>query len=169
MSPEGPLPTSRVGWGFDAHRLNDTPPLTLGGVAVSEQRGVDATSDGDLVAHAVTDAVLGACVLGDLGEHFPSDDPLLSDADSMFLLRQAATMAMAAGFTIAHLDVTVIAEKIRIAPHRSGIRNNLAAALGVPETIVSVKATSTDGLGFIGSDDGIAAVAVVTVTPISRT
>ena len=89
---------SRVGWGFDAHPLNDEPPLLLGGVVVSENKGVSATSDGDVLAHAVTDAVLGACVLGDIGEHFPADDPNSVGADSMAILSQAVTMATTSGF-----------------------------------------------------------------------
>jgi 2-C-methyl-D-erythritol 2,4-cyclodiphosphate synthase len=137
----------------------------LGGVVVSEAQGVTATSDGDVLSHAVTDAVLGACVLGDIGEHFPSDDPLFAGADSLSLLREAVSMATAAGFAIAHVDTTVIAERIRVAPHRQQIRKNLADALGVTPDVISVKATSTDGLGFTGTSQGVAAVAVVTVTP----
>lgn len=152
-----------MGWGFDAHRLDGEPPLKLGGVVVSDEVGVSATSDGDLVAHAVTDALMGACVLGDIGEHFPSDDPMMEGVDSMFLLRQAATMAVAAGWKVSHLDVTVVAEEIMMAPHREALRENLADALAASLQTVSVKATSTDGLGFIGEGEGIAAVAVVTV------
>jgi 2-C-methyl-D-erythritol 2,4-cyclodiphosphate synthase len=124
-----------------------------------------ATSDGDVLAHAVTDAVLGACVLGDLGEHFPSSDPLFAGAHSLSLLREAAAMATAAGFAIAHVDTTVIAERIRVAPHRQQMRENLADALGVTPDVISVKATTTDGLGFTGTSQGVAAVAVVTVIP----
>ena len=155
--------TFRVGWGFDAHRLDGPPPLKLGGVIVSESHGVTATSDGDVLAHALTDAVLGACVLGDIGTHFPSDDPAMSDIDSMFLLREAATMAEAKGWRIAHADVTVVAEEVRIGPHRDEIVTSVTDALGVEGRAVSVKATSTDGLGFVGSGEGIAVVAVVTV------
>lgn len=158
---------TRVGWGFDAHRLNGEPPLLLAGVLVSESQGVVATSDGDILAHAVADALLGAAVLGDMGEHFPSSDPGFRDADSMFLLRQAATMAMAEGWQVAHLDATVIAESVRVAPHRPAIRAALADAVGAAVESVSVKATSTDGLGFIGRGEGLAAVATVTVTPLS--
>jgi 2-C-methyl-D-erythritol 2,4-cyclodiphosphate synthase len=139
--------------------------LLLGGVVVSDTHGVRATSDGDVLSHAVTDAVLGACVLGDLGDHFPSDDPRFAGADSLSLLREAVGMATAAGFAIAHVDTTVIAEQIRVAPHRQQIRENLADALGVTPDVISVKATSTDGLGFTGTSQGVAAVAVVTVTP----
>jgi 2-C-methyl-D-erythritol 2,4-cyclodiphosphate synthase len=156
-------PATRVGWGFDAHRLDGQPPLKLGGVQVSDSHGVSATSDGDVLAHAVTDALMGACVLGDIGQHFPSHDPASEGADSMFLLRQAATMALADGWVTGHLDVTVVAEEVRVSPHREAIATNLADALGVHASIVSVKATTTDGLGFVGRGEGLAAVAVVTV------
>lgn len=160
---EGPV--SRVGWGFDAHRLDGQPPLRLGGVVVSDTIGVSATSDGDVLAHAVTDALLGACVLGDMGEHFPSGDPAYRDADSMELLRQAAALAAAGDWVTAHVDVTVVAESIRVAPHRTEIARNVAAALEIPVEDVSIKATTTDGMGFAGSGEGLAAVAVLTVRP----
>lgn len=163
MSGGGATSGPRVGWGFDAHPLNDEPPLVLGGVVVSETEGVSATSDGDVLAHAVTDAVLGACVLGDIGEHFPSDDPAVEGADSLVLLRQAVTMAMAMGWQPAHVDVTVVAEAIRVSPHRDEIRSRLAEAMAMSVDNVSVKATTTDGLGFVGRGEGLAAVAVVTV------
>lgn len=168
MSVVTPAANARVGWGFDSHALGGKPPVVLGGVVVSETDGLAATSDGDVLAHAVTDALLGACVLGDMGEHFPSDDPALAGADSIFLLRQAATMAMAAGLLVQHVDATVIAESVRVAPHRKLIRENLAEALGVPIEAVSVKGTTTDGLGFIGKGEGVAAVAVVTVAPLTE-
>ena len=163
---DSPAAGIRVGWGFDAHPLTGQPPLVLGGVQVSNTRGVSATSDGDVVAHAVTDALLGACVLGDIGQHFPSGDPTFEDANSMFLLRQAATMAMATGWIPAHVDVTVVAEEIPISPHRDVMRDHLADALGMPAANLSVKATTTDGLGFVGRGEGIAAMAVVTVTAL---
>lgn len=134
---------------------------------VSDEIGVSATSDGDVLAHALTDALMGACVLGDIGQHFPSDDPASKGVDSMFLLRQAATMAIASGWVPAHLDVTVVAEDVRVAPHRQEIKGSLAAAVGIEPEVVSVKATTTDGLGFIGTGEGIAAVAVVTVRRVS--
>lgn len=166
MSPEAPPPTTRVGWGFDAHALNDQPPVILGGIEVSDNFGVKATSDGDVLAHAISDALLGACVLGDLGEHFPSDDPSLEGADSMFLLRQTATMAVASGFVVSHVDATVVAEHVRVSPHRDAIVESIADALAIFAGNISVKATSTDGLGFVGRGEGIAAVAVVTVAPL---
>ncbi|MGH8915819.1 MAG: 2-C-methyl-D-erythritol 2,4-cyclodiphosphate synthase [Acidimicrobiia bacterium] len=157
----------RVGWGFDAHRLDGDPPLIVGGTTVSESVGASATSDGDVLAHAVTDALLGASVRADIGAHFPSDDPAMKDVDSLFLLREATTMAAAAGWQVAHVDATVIVEEIRISPHRDAMRGNLAGALGIGVDAVSVKATTTDGLGLIGRGEGLAAVAVVTVTALS--
>jgi 2-C-methyl-D-erythritol 2,4-cyclodiphosphate synthase len=106
---------------------------------------------------------MGAAVLGDMGDHFPGDDPAMEGADSMFLLRQAATMSLAEGWVPVHLDATVIAESIRVAPHREAIREGLAEALGIPVEVVAVKATTTDGMGFIGEGLGIATVAVITV------
>jgi 2-C-methyl-D-erythritol 2,4-cyclodiphosphate synthase len=158
---------TRVGWGFDAHPLDGEPPLILGGVSVSETIGVSATSDGDVLAHAVTDALLGACVLSDLGEHFPSGDPALAGADSLDLLGQAVVMAVASGWQIEHVDATVVVENVPIAPHRAEMRANLAHAFGIVPDRVSVKATTTDGLGFIGRGEGLAAVAVVTVSALS--
>lgn len=160
-------PVSRVGWGFDAHRLDGQPPLKLGGVVISDTQGVSATSDGDLLAHAVTDALLGACALGDIGEHFPPGDPTSAGADSMGMLRSAVEMSGDAGWKPTHVDVTVVSESVRVAPHRDAIMRGLAEAMDVPAGAVSVKATSTDGLGFIGRDEGLAAVAVVTVTPLT--
>jgi 2-C-methyl-D-erythritol 2,4-cyclodiphosphate synthase len=160
-------PSTRVGWGFDAHRLDGEPPLRLGGVIVSDTVGVSATSDGDVLAHAITDALLGACALGDLGEHFPSDDPASKGADSMGLLRRAVTMAADAGWTTAHVDATVVVESIRVAPHRAEIIAGLGEALSLSKSAVSVKATSTDGLGFVGRGEGLAAIAVLTAVPLT--
>jgi 2-C-methyl-D-erythritol 2,4-cyclodiphosphate synthase len=156
----------RVGWGFDAHRLDGAPPLLLGGVTVSDSIGVSATSDGDLLAHSVMDAILGACALGDLGEHFPSDDPDLQGADSMGLLQRTVALAAGSGWRVSHLDATVIAETVRVVPFREDIRRLLADVLGLDVESVSVKATTTDGLGFIGRGEGLAVVAVVTVGPL---
>jgi 2-C-methyl-D-erythritol 2,4-cyclodiphosphate synthase len=165
MTPEAGDGT-RVGWGYDAHHLGGDPPLILGGVVLSESAGAIATSDGDVLAHAVIDAVLGACVLADIGEHFPSSDPRLLGADSMHLLRQTADLAHEAGWQVAHVDATVVVEGVRIAPHRDEIRAKLADSLGIDVGAVSVKATTTVGLGFIGRGEGLAAVAVVTVTAL---
>jgi len=150
----------RVSWGFDAHRFGGEPPVVLAGVVVDSGRGVEATSDGDLVAHAVADALLAVAGLGDLGEHFPSSDPRWVGADSMGLLEQVVTMC--AGVEIEFVDVTVIAQAVRVAPHRQAMRDKLAEVLGVATDRVSVKATTTDGMGAIGADEGLAATAVVT-------
>jgi 2-C-methyl-D-erythritol 2,4-cyclodiphosphate synthase len=151
----------RVGWGFDAHRFAAGGSVRLAGVVVDDQRGVDATSDGDVLAHAVADAVLGAAALGDLGAWFPSSDPASAGADSMGLLRRVVAKVAEAGYRVGSVDATVVAETVRVAPHRDAIRAALGAALGIDLASVSVKATTTDGLGFLGRDEGIAAMAVV--------
>lgn len=153
----------RVGWGADAHRFATSGGVVLGGVVVDESIGVEATSDGDVVAHAVIDAVLGAAAMGDIGERYPSDDPRWQGADSMVMLTDIVGEANARGFWVSAADVTVIAEQVRVAPHRQRIRHALAAALGVEVGRVSVKATTTDGLGFTGRGEGLAAMAVVVV------
>lgn len=152
----------RAGIGFDAHRFGSTPPVRLAGILVDENRGVEATSDGDVVAHAVADAILGACGLGDLGDHFPSDDPQNQGADSMVLLRTVFRLARAWRWWINSVDVTVIAEELRIAPHRQAMTESLSTLLECKQ--VSIKATTTDHMGAIGRGEGLAALAVVTVT-----
>ncbi len=157
-------PRWRVGWGADVHRFGTEPPVLVAGVTVDSGRGVLATSDGDVVAHAVIDAVLGAAGLGDIGMHFPPSDPQSRDANSMEMLQTVVGLAEAASWRPVFCDVTVISESVRIAPHRQAIRAGLAGALGLSIDDVSVKATSTDGLGWIGRDEGIAAMAAVSVT-----
>ena len=154
----------RTGFGYDAHRFGGVEPLRLGGVEIPGAPGVRATSDGDVAAHALIDAVFGACALGDIGEHFPSGDGRFDGADSMALLRRAAEMATAAGFDVHAVDVTVVSQDVRIAPYRSAMCSQIAAALGLDIAQVSVKATTTDGIGGIGRGEGIAAAAVATVT-----
>jgi len=156
-------PGHRVGWGIDAHPLNGDPPLFLGGVVVSDEIGAEATSDGDVLAHAIIDAILGACVLGDIGDHFPSSDPEMAGADSMEMLRSVARLAGEAGWHVSHLDATVVSDKARVGPYRDAIRAALADSLRIDVTAVSVKGTGTDGLGFPGRGEGIMATAVVTV------
>jgi len=151
----------RVGWGTDVHRFGGPGPTKLGGVVVDESRGVEATSDGDILAHAAADALLGAAALGDLGDLFPSGDPRWRGADSMALLAVTVGRVRVAGYRVSSIDVTVIAEKVRVSPHREAIRHRLAEVLEVEADRVSVKATSTDGLGFLGRDEGLAAVVVV--------
>ena len=149
---------------MDAHRFAIQPPVLLAGVEVNRRRGVEATSDGDVVAHAVIDALLGAAALGDIGTHFPSSDPRWEDADSMDLLATAVEKVEAADWRPAFCDVTVIAQTVRISPHRQAMREALGEVLGLPVDQVSVKATTTDGLGWLGRDEGIAAMATVSLT-----
>ncbi len=141
--------------------------MVLAGVDVSSTRGVLATSDGDVAAHAVIDAVLGAAALGDLGSHFPSSEEEWHGANSMDLLARAAQMAADAGVRSESVDLTIIAQAERVAPHREAMRSNLASVLGLEIGAVSVKATTTDGMGFIGAGEGIAAVAVVVASSAS--
>ncbi|MCE2526925.1 MAG: 2-C-methyl-D-erythritol 2,4-cyclodiphosphate synthase [Actinomycetia bacterium] len=162
MSP--PHPEWRVGWGIDAHRLGAEPPVLLAGVEADPHRGVMATSDGDVVAHAVIDALLGAAALGDIGEYFPSSDPRWENADSMSLVARVVEMVEAAGWQPSFCDITVIAQSVQVSPCRGAIRQALAGVLRLQPDQVSVKATTTDGLGWLGRDEGIAATASISVT-----
>ena len=150
----------RVGTGFDAHALEEGVPLVLGGVPIEHPRGLAGHSDGDVLAHALTDAILGAAGLEDLGAFFPSGDPALEGADSVGLLRQAWERVRADGWGLANADVVLIGEEPRLAPHRDAMRARLAEALGVEPERVAVRATTTDRLGFAGRGEGLAAQAV---------
>lgn len=150
----------RIGWGFDAHRIGEDGPMLIGGIEVSADRGLVGTSDGDVALHAIADAILGAAALGDLGSHFPSSDEQWRGADSAVLLGQVVEMAAMEGLIVDGIDVTVIAQTIRISPHRETMRQKIAEILQLPLGRVSVKATTTDGMGYLGRDEGIAAVAV---------
>jgi 2-C-methyl-D-erythritol 2,4-cyclodiphosphate synthase len=150
----------RVGTGFDAHALEDGVALVLGGVAIDHPRGLAGHSDGDVLAHALTDAVLGAAGLEDIGALFPSGDPALAGADSLALLAEAWRRVQAGGWRLANADVVLIGEQPRLAPHRDEMRRRLAAALEVEPAQVAVRATTTDGLGFAGRGEGLAAQAV---------
>ena len=150
----------RVGSGFDAHAFEDGVPLVLGGVRIEHPRGLAGHSDGDVLAHALTDAVLGAAGMEDIGALFPSGDPVLKGADSLQLLREAWRQVRAAGWELANADVVLVGQEPRLAPHRDAMRTRLAAALGVDPALVAVRATTTDGLGFTGRGEGLAAQAV---------
>jgi 2-C-methyl-D-erythritol 2,4-cyclodiphosphate synthase len=150
----------RVGIGVDAHAFGDGVPLVLGGVVIEHPRGLVGHSDGDVVAHALTDALLGAAGLADIGALFPSDDDRYRGADSLVLLADAYAQVRDAGFTLVNADCVVIGEEPRIAPHRAAMRERLAAALGVASTQINVRATTTDRLGFTGRGEGLAAEAV---------
>ncbi len=155
----------RTGFGLDVHAFGGSPPLLLCGVVVDGSRGLVGTSDADVAAHALSDALLGAAVLGDIGTHFPSGSDDFVDADSMDLLARVVEMVAAERLTVAHVDVTIVAQSVRIAPHRSAMTGNLAVVLGIDRSLVSIKATTTDGLGVIGRDEGIAAMALATLRP----
>jgi 2-C-methyl-D-erythritol 2,4-cyclodiphosphate synthase len=150
----------RVGTGFDVHAFDDGVPLVLGGVRIDHPRGLAGHSDGDVLAHALTDAVLGAAGLEDIGALFPSGDPALAGANSLELLEQAWHRVQAGGWRLANADVVLVGEEPRLAPHREEIRRRLANALGVDPELVAVRATTTDGLGFAGRGEGLAAQAV---------
>jgi len=153
----------RAGIGFDVHAFADGRPLVLGGIEIPDARGLDGHSDADIVCHAVADAVLGAAALGDLGAHFPSNDPRWKDARSTELLRSVVGMASDAGLRVVSIDVTIVIEQPALAPYRDEMRKHVAACCGVDVSDVSIKATTTDGLGLVGRGEGAAALAVATL------
>jgi 2-C-methyl-D-erythritol 4-phosphate cytidylyltransferase/2-C-methyl-D-erythritol 2,4-cyclodiphosphate synthase len=153
----------RTGMGFDVHAFEGDGPIILGGIAVPHSRGLAGHSDADVVLHAITDAILGAAGLGDIGEHFPPSDAQWKGASSDLFLKHAAGLVQARGGLIDHVDVTIIAEEPKVGPHRSAIRARVAEILGVTLEQVSVKATTTEGLGFTGRREGMAAQAVASV------
>ncbi len=150
----------RVGTGFDAHRFSDDVPLVLGGVDFPGERGLAGHSDGDVLAHALIDAVLGAAGRGDIGDLFPSADPQWRDASSLRLLQRAYEVVRSAGYELVNADCVLVGEEPRIAPVRDAMRARLAGALGVSPDRLAVRATTTDGLGFTGRGEGLAAHAV---------
>jgi 2-C-methyl-D-erythritol 2,4-cyclodiphosphate synthase len=150
----------RVGFGYDAHRLVSGRRLVLGGVDIPYKYGLQGHSDADVLLHAVCDALLGAAGLGDLGSHFPDTDPELAGVSSLSLVRRVAGMVGAAGFELQNVDTTVVAQAPKLAPHMESMIVNMADALGVSPDRVSIKATTTEGMGFTGRGDGIAAYAV---------
>ena len=150
----------RIGLGVDAHAFEEGLRLVLGGVAIDFPRGLAGHSDGDVIAHALTDAVLGAAGLGDIGSLFPADDERWHGADSLHLLRDAHARVREAGFELVNADCILIGEEPRVAPYREEMRHRLAGALGVQPARVNVRATTTDRLGFTGKGEGLAAQAV---------
>lgn len=153
----------RSGIGWDVHPLVPGRPLILGGVRIPFELGLSGHSDADVLAHAVTDAVLGAAALGDIGQHFPDTDPRWKDADSLRLLRRAAEMATARGFGIAHVDAILILERPKLAPWREAMREKLAAALDLPPDCVSLKFKTAERMGPVGEGRAVEALAVVTL------
>jgi 2-C-methyl-D-erythritol 2,4-cyclodiphosphate synthase len=153
--------TAGIGW--DSHRLAAGRPLILGGVTIPHDRGLHGHSDADVLTHAVIDALLGAAALGDIGQHFPDSDERYRDADSIDLLRTVVATLADRGLQVAHVDTTVVMERPKLAEHREAIRASLAAGLGVEPGQVNVKASTGEGMGFVGREEGVAALAVATL------
>jgi 2-C-methyl-D-erythritol 2,4-cyclodiphosphate synthase len=151
----------RTGIGIDSHRFEPGRLLVLGGVEIPYELGLAGHSDADVLAHAIADALLGAAGLGDIGQHFPDTDDAWRDADSMELLRSVVARVREAGHELIHVDATVMLERPKLAPHRDAIQESLAAVLGS----VNVKATTGEGMGFVGRGEGAAALAVATIAP----
>lgn len=156
----------RVGIGYDAHKLAVGRPLALGGVIVPSAYGLAGHSDGDVVVHAIMDALLGAAALGDIGAHFPSEDPQYEGASSLSLLARVRDLLAERGWQVHNLDATIVAERPRLAPYIAQMRQAIGKCLGLEPERVSIKATTTDGLGFTGRAEGIGAHAVVSIEPV---
>ena len=151
----------RIGHGYDVHASGEGDHIMLCGVRIAHQNGLMAHSDGDVALHALTDALLGALALGDIGHHFPDDDPTFEDADSRQLLRQVMALVKARGFTLGNADLTIIAQAPKLASHIAAMRQNLSEDLGGDIDLINIKATTTEKLGFVGREEGIAVHAVV--------
>ncbi len=153
----------RIGHGFDVHAFGGEAPLILGGVKIQDHQGLIAHSDGDVLLHAVCDALLGAAALGDIGTHFPDSDQAYENADSRELLKKVMLQLSQQGYSVGNLDVTVIAQTPRMLPHIQSIKNNLASDLDISAQQVNVKATTTEALGYVGRKEGIAVHAVTLI------
>ncbi|KAA0694679.1 2-C-methyl-D-erythritol 2,4-cyclodiphosphate synthase [Halopseudomonas laoshanensis] len=156
----------RIGHGYDVHRFGEGDFITLGGLQIPHKHGLVAHSDGDVLLHALTDALLGAAALGDIGQHFPDTDPQFKGADSRVLLRHALGLVLAKGWKVANVDATIVAQAPKMAAHIPAMREAIAADLQVDMEQVNVKATTTEKLGFIGREEGIAVHAVALLLPV---
>ena len=154
----------RIGQGYDVHRLVDGRRLVLGGIEIPFEKGLLGHSDADVLLHAVCDALLGAAALGDIGMHFPDSDPDYKDVSSCVLLQKCRAMLEEAGYRVLNLDATIIAQRPKLMPYIPAMRLSIAGILGIPADCVSVKATTEEGLGFTGREEGIAATAVVLIS-----
>lgn len=155
----------RSGIGYDSHRFAAGRPLRLGGVTVPHTHGLVGHSDGDVVLHAIVDALLGAAALGDIGSYFPDDDPQWKGVDSLRFVKGAVDALASGGLAVNQVDVTVLTERPKLAPHIGAMRAATARALGVPMEMVSIKAKTNEGMGWVGRSEGIGAIAVATVRP----
>ncbi len=158
----------RIGHGYDVHAFGDGQAIILGGVKIAHDKALLAHSDGDVVLHALSDAILGALGLGDIGHHFPDDDPALKGVDSRVLLRAVVEHMQAEGYQVGNVDVTVVAQRPKLAAHIEMMRQNIASDLQTAPTNCNVKATTTEKLGFTGREEGIAVHAVALLTEISE-
>jgi len=153
----------RIGLGYDVHRLAEGVPLILGGVRISHPQGLIGWSDADVLTHAVMDALLGAAALGDIGKHFPPGDPALKGISSLILLERLGVILKSAGYRVGNIDVTVVAEQPKIAPHIEAMRAALAGALGCSPADIGIQATTSEKLGFVGREEGMAAWAIASI------
>jgi len=158
----------RIGYGYDVHRLVSGRPLILGGITIPFEMGLDGHSDADVLLHAVSDALLGAAALGDIGLHFPDTDPAFKGADSIVLLQETIRLVREAGFEPVNIDATVAAQAPKLRPHIDAMRTRIAEAASMTLDTVSVKATTTERLGFVGTGEGMAAHAVCLLRPVGR-
>jgi 2-C-methyl-D-erythritol 2,4-cyclodiphosphate synthase len=156
----------RTGIGYDCHRFSEHRRLVLGGIEFDHPRGLEGHSDADVLTHAIIDALLGAAGLEDIGHHFPDSDERYREADSIGLLRQVGAMLAERGFQVDHVDATIVIERPAISPRRGAMRRRLGEALGLSDAQVNVKATRGEGMGFVGSEEGVAALAVATVSQL---
>ncbi len=155
----------RVGIGYDVHRFAPDRRLVLGGVEIPHSVGLLGHSDADVLLHAIADAILGAAALGDIGRHFPPSDPTFRDADSLGLLAESVRLVEEAGFRVGNVDATIIAEAPRVLPHAPAMRERIAGVLRITVGDVSIKATTNEGMGFVGREEGMAALAIATLFP----
>ncbi|MGE0369666.1 MAG: 2-C-methyl-D-erythritol 2,4-cyclodiphosphate synthase [Candidatus Dadabacteria bacterium] len=153
----------RIGFGFDAHRFSSETRLVLGGVEIPFELGLKGHSDADVLTHAICDALLGAAAEGDIGTHFPDKDPKWKGASSLTFLKEILSLLGSKGYSVVNIDTVIVCEKPRISPHVAEIRSSLAEASGLPVDVISVKATTTDGMGFTGRGEGIASYATVLI------
>ncbi len=153
----------RIGFGYDVHKLSEERPLILGGVTIPYIKGLNGYSDADVLAHAVIDSILGALGKGDIGQHFPDSDPAYKGADSLILLKKVAVLAHDEKYMVNNLDTTIVAQRPKLSQYLNDMKINLSSVLGVDPQVVNVKATTTEGLGFCGREEGLAAYAVVTL------
>ena len=157
----------RIGMGYDVHKLIEGRKLIIGGVEIPHEKGLLGHSDADVLLHAISDALLGAAALGDIGKHFPDTDPAYKDADSLKLLERVGILIKEEGYAVENIDATIIAQAPKMRPHIDTMRANIAAALGTDMGRINVKATTEEGLGFTGAKEGISSQAICMLVPFS--